>query len=474
MFLRYAPACLLLAVATADAATFYVNDINDSGPGTLRAAILAANATPNPPHTIEFHSSFLDEGMVELMQTLPIIEVPLIIDGAGKNPIVGSWESGLYFPLLRTRANLELRRFAMTRGRGDRQGGCVNAESAPTPIDLVVDDMTFSLCTNIAGSGFARGGAIRWEDAESRVSIRNSRFEYNVAVQSAGGQASGGAVYAGGTIEVEGSVFNENSVSGDQRSGGAISTPATLGASVSIKQSSFRNNTLQAVVGSNNNSMGGAITVDCYSGCDVEIEGSYFEGNHAAGGGAIFFRGHQGIVSATVTNTSFISNRGELSGGAINAQQGSLTIRHSTFHDNYSATGGHLYLPSATVEELSNSILGDVATGSYPACWFAYAATLASGTFYPSGSVMCSGVLPGAVGVPNFQVVGVDRTERMPVLEFARTSPIIDAGDASRCLPTDALGTTRPQDGNGDGIAACDAGAYEHTTSDRIFRNGFD
>jgi hypothetical protein len=40
-------------------------------------------------------------------------------------------------------------------------------------------------------------------------------------------------------------------------------------------------------------------------------------------------------------------------------------------------------------------------------------------------------------------------------------SPAIDAGDNAVCPATDFSGTARPQDGNGDGNAVCDLGAYE-------------
>ncbi len=44
-------------------------------------------------------------------------------------------------------------------------------------------------------------------------------------------------------------------------------------------------------------------------------------------------------------------------------------------------------------------------------------------------------------------------------------SPAIDAGDETECTTDDQRGMTRPQDGNLDGTAVCDIGAYEHQVS---------
>lgn len=44
-------------------------------------------------------------------------------------------------------------------------------------------------------------------------------------------------------------------------------------------------------------------------------------------------------------------------------------------------------------------------------------------------------------------------------------SPAIDGGTNDQCQSADQRGVTRPQDGNGDGIAVCDVGAYEFVPS---------
>ncbi|MDX1437870.1 MAG: choice-of-anchor Q domain-containing protein, partial [Anaerolineales bacterium] len=42
------------------------------------------------------------------------------------------------------------------------------------------------------------------------------------------------------------------------------------------------------------------------------------------------------------------------------------------------------------------------------------------------------------------------------------SSPAVDVGDNGFCPGTDQRGASRPYDGDGDGQAVCDIGAYEY------------
>jgi hypothetical protein len=83
------------------------------------------------------------------------------------------------------------------------------------------------------------------------------------------------------------------------------------------------------------------------------------------------------------------------------------------------------------------------------------------------GDLSCAPISSDLVGVnPR-----LGSLRRDGALRLRRSSPVVDHGTNAACPATDERGAARPQDGNGDGPAICDIGAYErrraHSNGDR-------
>lgn len=472
---RTLPALLLaLASLPATAATFSVTSINDDGAGSLRAAILAANAAGNAtgPHRIEFAPGYPLNGEIELFTALPNLFVAAEIDGNGRAPVLRPFDATQDLRLLATSRALTLRRFTLQQGRAVGGGGCLASDGAGSGASLVLDRMRFFGCL-ATGSGAtnAQGGAVRWSTLAS-VGVFESVFEGNGAAHVGTGAGSGGALAIGGPLLVQSSRFIDNITNGSFTSGGAISWLGATASTVEIRDSVFIGNL--AVPEAGGSGYGGALTLDCPS-CTLSIVRSYFGGNRSTFAGAVLARGNNGEGSAQVTleNVSFVGNRVSSDGGALATQGARLVGRHLSFFGNEASLGAHLTTSFTQLVEWSNSAMAPKRAGSGNACAISSAAANTTGTLLDTGDTTCRLGLPGTPTGVSLQVLGVDDTSPMPVLVFDPASPAVDGADAARCLPTDARGTPRPQDGNGDGIAACDVGAFELQAAE-LFADGFE
>jgi hypothetical protein len=144
---------------------------------------------------------------------------------------------------------------------------------------------------------------------------------------------------------------------------------------------------------------------------------------------------------------------------------GTLTLNNSTVSGNTaSGNGGGINKYSGTVT-LQNTILaGNTASGAGPDC----SGEIGSLGYNLVGDTSGCGFAPG----PG-DLLDVDPRLFLPVglpgyYPLRPGSPAIDAGNPAGCtdhlgnpLTTDQRGTPRPLDGDGDGNAICDMGAYE-------------
>lgn len=469
----YSLSVFLFACSCAQSATFSVSNINDAGDGSLRQAILAANAAAAPPHRIAFGAGFPQQGIIELFSSLPLVQVALEIDGAGREPYLMAFDPSNSFPLLRTQRGLTLRALSLSFGRGSGTGGCLAGEGAGSTSLLVLDRVAFSNCTTVVSdSSTAAGGAVSWSSS-ALVQVLNSRFDGNSAASLGTGVAVGGALSVSGPLRIESSTFTGNILNGGFVAGGAVAANPANASAVEIRDSVFTGNIAQPDAVASPTGIGGALSLDCTT-CSLSLERNFFGANRSRSGGAVFVRGNGGVASVILHNTSFVGNRAAGQGGALFANSAQLVVRHATFSGNGAPAGGHIYTALSDIGELSNSVLAPVVEGSGGACSIGAVAALAVGNYRPDTDFSCNVSIPGSTPVADFHIDGVNEQQTMPVLVFDPSSPVVDGADSSRCLPDDARGDMRPQDGNNDGSSLCDAGAFELPYDDRIFDGDFE
>ena len=162
------------------------------------------------------------------------------------------------------------------------------------------------------------------------------------------------------------------------------------------------------------------------------------------------------LDTLTVRNTTFTGNSAVNKGGGIYAvATTTTTISNSTFSGNSAPGGGGGIYNSGTLH-LINSILADSTSGED--CLFS-GGTFATNTNNLIEDGTCS---PTLTGDPLLGPLA-DNGGPTNTMALLPGSPAIDAGDNPTCESSDQRGWSRPIDGNRDGTADCDIGAFEKT-----------
>jgi hypothetical protein len=163
------------------------------------------------------------------------------------------------------------------------------------------------------------------------------------------------------------------------------------------------------------------------------------------------------------------------SGGAVYTIRTTLTLANSTFYNNDAISGAHVafgFTGNSLVYALGN-LFGPAIFG--PAC--SGSATrpnpgLIAANLFSDAS--CGNI--SATSLPNSPLgtITLDETPgQIGVVRFTGSAVIDSISNSGQCEPRDARFQQRPIDGDGDGVARCDVGAYEHPNVS-IFRNGFE
>ena len=353
--LRRAAALVVVAGAAFPAgasADFVVTNNAGFGAGSLRQALVDANANPNND-TITFAPSVA--GKIMLGSEIPVIHGTTIAGPGAGVLTVEAPSSRAFFFNPGSASTFELKGLTVTGKSTLTPGGGIGA-ICPQQSSLILRDVALT-------DGFAISGAGAFVDG-CDVSVVGSTLTRNVA---SGSPAQGGGLYVtdgagGGSTDAVAIADSEMTGNVAIEDGAGIMVDEIPG-TVTVTGSTFAGNEVTGGCG-----CGGGMFLSDVGG-DIAIDSSTFTENHAgAGGGVIVGDQSAGFV---MRNSTVTGNTGQ--GGGIYFENDSgqaARIENSTIvgNDGQGYEGGGIYMfgsPSATsVLALSSTIVAGNASAS--------------------------------------------------------------------------------------------------------------
>lgn len=444
------------------AAVITVNTVSDvfanDGLCTLREAIQSVNASMSVGGCVsgglgKDTITITATGVITLSSALPAIfqDVDIVGPGAGVLTISGA---SLY-RVMQVNAGTRVSLSGVTIANGFASvtggGGILNSGTM-----TLTDSTVFRNAASVV-----EGGGI-YNDGE--LMINNSRIYSNSATDSGGGIYNEGSGLAVGALTIMNSEILSNSAgnvggAGLLNFGGiailsntlvSANTAGGYGAGLYVQNGDLH--LINSTVSRNDADRGGGLYSN-YTGT-VTIVGSTFYRNRAVlfnGGGVDI--AESGKQTYAITNSTFVSNTSQTSGGGIfvTTQNTVLTIVNSTFSANKGSSGGSILVNLGSVTLKNTVVANSPGVGN------------CSGTITDGGNnLQYGGTVANSCGAsiatadPKLGLPGPHggNTDTMALLVG---SAAIDAGNPATCAATDQRGVARPL-----GLA-CDIGAYEGT-----------
>jgi len=297
------------------AASFLVTNTTDSGTGSLRQAILDANAATGADIiTFDTAGVFATSQTINLASTLPSITDPagLTIDGSGTDVTV-SGNNAVRVMVVGSGAALTVQNLKISNGNAFNDGFDPYSEYGGGIFNS--GTLTVTGSTISGNSATSHGGGIF--NFSGTLTVVDSTFSANSATGDPfSGKGFGGAIYNDGITTVMNSTFTLNTAS---NSGAAIKA-----GTLTVTNSTFTLNTASI--------SGAGIYLEGF----LDVTNSTFSGNTADFGGAIY--GSSSDVD--VMNSTFSGNSVRYLGGAVHNEEGTLNVTASNFWTNSAGNGG--------------------------------------------------------------------------------------------------------------------------------------
>jgi len=412
---------LLGAAHGAAAATFQVINLSDSGPGSLRQAVLDANAAAGPDEVI-FAPGLT--GTITLTSGGLVIRDSVIIQGPGAHVLAvsGGGSSQIFAivnSLVATPIDVTLSGLTLVSGVAVGNGGAVLAAGENLTILACVISDSVALGSFFPPSDGGLGGNVYFEG----ISGGSLRIADSILTRGSGAAGSNLYLY-GGRLALERSTLSD----GDRGSG--------LEAVSLTEDSTIFLSTISGHTGS------GISVFNVGTARILTIAASTISGNFGElGGGIVAGPGNLRIINSTISG-----NTGDTVGGIYMNGGGSLLLRLSTLANNTGTQGGNLLVASASEEvELDHAIVADGAPQDLASQGFSPATVTANYSLIEAPGTV------NLVGINNF--TGLDpllgplanNGGPTPTHALLPDSPALDGGDPAIPSPpaTDQRGFAR-------------------------------
>ncbi|MEH1870590.1 beta strand repeat-containing protein [Nostoc sp.] len=316
--------------------TFTVTNTNNSGAGSLRQAVLDANALTGKD-IINFGGLFTDglAHTISLTGSSLSITDDLTIEGTNPSLLTIKDDSVSRVFDIGSSVTSAINGVTITNSYNDNEARRLRGLSNDTISDTI---SRLNIFSSLAG-----GGAI---SIEGSLTLNNSIITGNTA------EDGGGISNYGGSLTLNNSIITGNTA---KNGGGIINS--YFGGTITVNNTTISGNT--ALYGGGIDSFG-----DTYAVNIITVNNSIITGNTAENGGGINSSsvGFGSVVSVVSVNNSTISGNTASYGGGINSSGDTITVNNSTISGNTASYGGGIKSSGDTITVNNSTISGNTAS----------------------------------------------------------------------------------------------------------------